>query len=52
MMPRPPKSCPYLGFWGESHCINEDCGYYEEREPSASYKRKVAVFKALFGEEG
>ena len=48
MLPTPPKSCPYLGWQGQSHCSDHSCGYYEERTPTRSYKKKLDTLKRCF----
>ncbi len=39
-----PKGCPVVSH-GEA-CKYQACGYYEEREETAAYKRKMAVLKS------
>lgn len=51
MMPKPPKSCPYLDFQGEQHCVNETCGYYEEREPSKHYNHKLKYLREMYADK-
>ena len=43
-----PKSCPYIGFQGNSSCVEEQCGYYEEREPSPYILRKLEILSVAY----
>ncbi len=43
MIPRPPKTCPYLGNEGATHCVGDHCGYYEMRKPTKSFIRKHEI---------
>lgn len=42
-----PKTCPYRD---EIICIGKKCGYYEEKEPSKYFKRKLEGINHI-GEE-
>jgi hypothetical protein len=43
-----PKSCPYQS---GKDCIYERCGYFEEKEASAYYKRKMKILQSFSKEE-
>lgn len=39
-----PRSCPYRMNPGSS-CLGGSCGYYENREPTRHYRRKMKSLK-------
>ncbi len=45
-----PNTCPQKGYQGNTWCIAEDCGYYQEREMSRSARERFEAFKG-FGAE-
>ena len=39
------RGCPYKDFMGDGDCKYEGCGYYELREPTAYYRRKIWILR-------